>query len=67
MKIDRNTILADLLKKESSVNQVLDRYHLACARCKGSVEESLEKVAVNSGLDVDTFLSEIEEAISNSG
>lgn len=63
MKIDRHTILADLLKKESSVHQVLDRYNLACARCKGSVEESLEKIAINSGLDLDTFLSEIKEAI----
>lgn len=62
MNITRKSIIADVIRNHRKTTKVLDQYHLMCAGCRGAVEESVEKVATNYGIDPDTFLTQLKDA-----
>ena len=63
MKVTADTKVADALRASKKVVKVFSQYNLDCATCKGSVEDSVEKAAVNYGLDLKALLKDINEAI----
>jgi len=62
MKIKADTLVADAIKISKNVGKVLKRYNLDCAGCRGAVEDTIDKVAVNNGLDLQQFLKDLNEA-----
>jgi hypothetical protein len=62
MKIDKNTTVHDALKLSKNINTILrKKYNIDCARCKGSVECTIDKIAFNKGLDLKQLLIELNE------
>ena len=59
MKIEKTTKIIDALKLSKGVKEILQKYNLDCAGCKGAVEDTIEKVAFNNGLDLKMFLNEL--------
>ena len=43
--------------------KVFEGYGLYCPACKGAGEETIEKVAVNNGLDVKKLLQDLNSAL----
>ncbi len=64
MKITAKTNGADALRMSKSVAEVFNSYNLHCAKCKGIGGESIEKIAFNSGLDLKTFLDDLNRALN---
>jgi hypothetical protein len=63
MKITSKTNGADALRMSKKVADVFNSYNLHCAKCKGIAGESIEKIAFNSGLDLKTFLEDLNRAV----
>lgn len=63
MKIKADTVVVDAIKMSKEVTKVLKKYKLDCAGCRGAVEDTIEKVAVNNGLDLKVFLEDLNNAI----
>ncbi len=63
MKIKADTVVVDAIKMSKEVIKVLKKYKLDCAGCRGAVEDTIEKVAVNNGLDLKVFLEDLNNAI----
>jgi len=62
MKITEKTTIVEALKISKKVAQVLGSYNLDCAGCRGAENDTVEMVAVNNGLDLKKFLSELNAA-----
>ena len=62
MEISEKTTIAEAIKKSKGVLNVLTKHNLYCAGCRGSVNDTLEIVAENNGLDVKKFLEEIRSS-----
>ena len=62
MKITEKTRVHDAIKSSANVLKVLEKYGLDCAGCKGAVEETVEKLAINNGLDVKTLVRELNRS-----
>lgn len=60
MDITRKTKISDALKASHAVAKLLSDKNLPCARCKGSHEDTIEKVAYNHGMRPDELLAEIK-------
>ena len=54
--VDKNTRLADLFKTDKNAVNVFKKLNLSCPGCKGQAQDTLAKVAVNNGLDVQTLI-----------
>ncbi len=65
MEIREKTTVEDAMKKSREVAKVLKRYNLDCAGCRGAKEDTIEKVAVNNGLDLREFLRELNAALKS--
>ena len=63
MKFTKNSKVNDVLKGSPAAKKVFDKYNLDCPQCKGSIEDSIYKVAENNGLDLDSFLKELNAVI----
>ena len=63
MKITSKTNGADALRMSKNVAHVFNSYNLHCAKCKGIAGESIERIAFNSGLDLNTFLKDLNKAV----
>ena len=63
MKIQKHTKILDALHESKNIQRVLDKYNLDCAGCKGAVEDTIEKIALNNGLELDAFLQELNKAL----
>jgi beta-galactosidase beta subunit len=63
MKITKNTKAIDALKLTSNVIKVFRKYDLYCPGCKGIGEETIEKIAVCNGMDVQKFLDELNGSL----
>jgi len=63
MKITEKTTVPEVLKMSKNASQVFKKYNLDCLGCKGSQDETLDKVAVNNGLDLKAFMEELSAAI----
>jgi len=62
MKITEHTTVHDALKKSRHALNVFKKHKLYCPHCKGSVEDTIGKVALNNGLDLKALLDELNEA-----
>lgn len=62
MKIKADTLVSDAIKSSKNVLKVLRKYNLDCAGCRGAVQDTIDIVAVNNGLDLKEFLKELNEA-----
>ena len=64
MKIDENTTVHEALKLSKGISNILrKKYNIDCARCKGSVECTIDKIAFNKGLDLKQLLVELNEEL----
>jgi hypothetical protein len=63
MEIKSNTNVAEALKMSKKVADVFRNNNLDCLTCKGVVEETIDKVAFNNGLDLQNFLKELNDAL----
>ncbi len=62
MKITEKTTVPEVLKLSKNTLKVFKKYNLDCLECKGSLNETLDKVAVNNGLEINTFIEELKKA-----
>ncbi len=62
-KITEMTTIGALLKEHSETARVLKRYKLECFGCQGTEQESLRNAAWAHGIDLDTLLKDLNEAI----
>lgn len=63
MKITRDTKALDALRMPGSVIQVFMKHHLYCPGCKELPRETIEKIALCNGLDMEQFLAELNDAL----
>ncbi len=63
MKITKNTTVQEALKKSREVLEVFRKYHLYCPGCKGSSQDTIEIVALENNIDLETFLQELNESL----
>ncbi len=63
MKITSKTNGADALRMSKNVAEVFKSYKLHCVRCKGIANETIEKIAFNSGLDLNLFLEDLNRVL----
>lgn len=64
MKIDGNTMAVDALKIKGVV-EVFKKYDLYCIKCKGMVQETIDKICFNKHLSRDEFIEELNKAANN--
>ena len=63
MKITADMSIAAVMKIPGAM-EIMKKYNLVCAGCKGAGEDSVAKVAVNNGLDLKTFIEDLSRAVS---
>jgi hybrid cluster-associated redox disulfide protein len=63
MRITKNTKALDAIKMSHKIIKVLENHGLYCLTCKGAVEDTIEKIAVNNGMDAKEFLKELNAAL----
>jgi len=63
MEITAATKVADALKMSQKVTDLFKEYKLDCPGCKGMVEETIDKVAFNNGLNLEDFLKDLNNAL----
>lgn len=63
MKITSSTNVSEAMKASKKISIIFRQYDLDCPGCRGSVECTVEKVAVNNGLDIKAFLAELNNAL----
>jgi hybrid cluster-associated redox disulfide protein len=65
MKITKESKIVDIIRDNRETLKVFDKYGLICPTCKGATEDTVRHVAVNNGLDVESFLTELQKAGSS--
>jgi len=63
MKVTADMTVANVLKQSKKAAEVFRKYNLYCIGCKGAVEDTIMKVAVNNGIDVKVFVEELNKAM----
>jgi len=63
MKIIKTMKAVDALKLSKNVIEVFRKHDLYCAGCKGLGQETIEKIAVCNGMDVQRFLDELNGSL----
>lgn len=61
--IDKNTKMAEVLKKHPKAINVLADYGLCCSTCSGARHESIQQGAINHGLDVNELLEKLNDLL----
>lgn len=61
MEITGQTMATDALKVKG-VADVFRKYDLYCLKCKGIVQETIEKICYNKNLVLEDFLKELNQA-----
>ena len=62
MEIKKNTYVPEALKISKHGADVFRKHNLDCLSCKGMIEDTIEKVAFNNGLELQPFLDELNKA-----
>lgn len=57
--ISKDMSLIELIKAYPQAKNILERHGMACSRCMGIVDETIEKAARRHGLDVETLLADL--------
>lgn len=63
MKINSDTKVNEALKMSKEVRKVFSDYKLVCPSCKGMVQDSIKKVAVNNGLELNKFIEDLNKVL----
>jgi hypothetical protein len=63
MKITRSTKAADAIMLSDNVVMIFRKHNLYCPGCKGLGEDTIEKIAVCNGMDVQEFLDELNGSL----
>ena len=59
MKVERETLIKDIVKMGPEKIQILMSFGMGCIGCPSSQNESIEQAAVVHGIDVDDLLQSI--------
>lgn len=62
MAITEKMTVIQVLKNSQNTKNVFKKYNLYCTGCRGNTEDTIEKVAINNGLDVASFVKELNKA-----
>ena len=62
MEIKKNTYVPEALKMSKNVADIFKKHNLYCLSCKGMIEDTIEKVALNNGIELQPFLDELNRA-----
>ncbi|HEU0265429.1 MAG TPA: DUF1858 domain-containing protein [Geobacterales bacterium] len=62
-KITKDMTFSQAMRMSPEVVKVLARYNLGCIGCMGAQNESLEQGCNAHGLDVETLLKDLNEAV----
>jgi len=54
--------VSDLFSNNPGLMKVFEQYGLKCPACKGVEQDTLARVAVNNGIDLDEFLQALNKA-----
>ncbi|MCU0844580.1 MAG: disulfide oxidoreductase [Spirochaetes bacterium] len=65
MEIKEKTTVEEAIKKSPAVAAVFKKHRLDCASCRGAKEDTIEKVALNNGLDLKALLKELNKAFKD--
>lgn len=63
MRITAKTRVNEAMALSKNIADVFRRYKLECAGCKGGENDTIEKVAVNNGLDLNAFIDDLNMAV----
>lgn len=63
MKIIKSTKAPDAIKLSPNIMKIFKKYDLYCPRCKGISEDTIEKIALCNGMDVQAFVDELNGAL----
>ncbi len=63
MKITKSTKAPDAIKMSPNIMKIFKKYDLYCPRCKGIGEDTIEKIAICRGMDVQAFVDELNSAL----
>jgi hypothetical protein len=63
MKITKNTKAPDALKMSDSIIKIFQKHKLYCPGCKGLGEDTIEKIALCNGMDIQEFLDELNGSL----
>lgn len=63
MKITKSTKAPDALKMSPGILKVFKKHDLYCPGCKGIGEDTIEKIAICKGMDVQAFVDELNAAL----
>ncbi|HSV98475.1 MAG TPA: disulfide oxidoreductase [Spirochaetota bacterium] len=63
MEIKGKTTVEEAMKKSTAVAAVFKKHRLDCASCRGAKEDTIEKVALNNGLDLKALLKELNRSL----
>jgi len=67
MKISKETIIADVLRKCPAGKAVFAKYLPNCIKCGGSTVETIERGAKMHGVDPDLIVQELNRLTKNRG
>ena len=67
MEIKAKTTVEEAMKKSPAVAAVFKKHRLDCPSCRGAGEDTIEKVALNNGLDLGNLLGELNRAVREKG
>ena len=61
MKIDKNTLIGDLINKKPEAINILTSYQMGCLGCPSAQMETLEQAAYIHGIDLEELLQKLNE------
>ena len=61
MKITEKTTVQEAVKISKQVIRVFTKYNLDCPGCRGSSQDTIEKVASNNGIDLTALLKDLNK------
>jgi hybrid cluster-associated redox disulfide protein len=61
MKIDKNTLIGDLISEKQEAINVLMQYEMGCLGCPSAQMETLEQAAYIHGIDLEELLQKLNE------
>lgn len=61
MKIDKNTLIGELISQSPKAVDVLMKYEMGCLGCPSAQMETIEQAAYIHGIDLDELLEKLNQ------
>jgi hybrid cluster-associated redox disulfide protein len=61
MTIKKNNTVIEAIQASKEAGKIFKKLGLDCPACKGASEDTIEKVAINNGLDLNELLKELNK------